>query len=55
MDVTGGWRRLHDEKLYNLYPSPDIIIIKLVTSRMVGLAAREAHMEDIKNAYKISV
>jgi hypothetical protein len=24
-EVTGGWRKLHNEKLYNLYSSPNII------------------------------
>jgi hypothetical protein len=25
-DVTGEWRKLHNEELHNLYSSPDIII-----------------------------
>jgi hypothetical protein len=24
-EVTGGWKRLHDEELRNLYVSPDVI------------------------------
>jgi hypothetical protein len=24
-EVAGGWRRLHNEELHNLYTSPDII------------------------------
>jgi hypothetical protein len=24
-EVTGDWRKLHDEELHNLYSSPDII------------------------------
>jgi hypothetical protein len=27
-DVTGDWRKLHNEELHNLYSSPNIIIIK---------------------------
>jgi hypothetical protein len=23
-EVIGGWRKLHDEEIYNLYFSPDI-------------------------------
>jgi hypothetical protein len=26
-EVTEGWRKLHNEKLNNLYPSPNIIIM----------------------------
>jgi hypothetical protein len=32
-DVTGGWRKLHNEELHDLYSSPSIIrIIKLAKS-----------------------
>jgi hypothetical protein len=24
-DVTGGWRKLHNEELHNLYSSPSVI------------------------------
>jgi hypothetical protein len=24
-EVTGSWRKLHNEELHNLYPSPDMI------------------------------
>jgi hypothetical protein len=24
-EVTGGWRKLHNDELYSLYSSPDII------------------------------
>jgi hypothetical protein len=26
-EVTGGWRKLHNEKLHNLYSSPNIRLI----------------------------
>jgi hypothetical protein len=26
-EVTGGWRRLHNEELHNLYTSANIIIV----------------------------
>jgi hypothetical protein len=28
VEVAGGWRRLHNEELRNLYASPDIRMIK---------------------------
>jgi hypothetical protein len=36
-EVTGGWRKLHNEELHNLYSSPSIIrIIKLRRMRWAG-------------------
>jgi hypothetical protein len=32
-EVTGGWRKLHNEELHNLYSSP-IIIIMIKSRRM---------------------
>jgi hypothetical protein len=30
-EMTGGWRKLHNEKLHNLYSSPNII--RMIKSR----------------------
>jgi hypothetical protein len=39
--VTGEWRKLHNEELYNLYSSPDIIRqIKPRSMRWTGHVAR---------------
>jgi hypothetical protein len=39
--VTGGWRKLHNEELHNLYSSPSIIrIIKSKRMRWAGHMAR---------------
>jgi hypothetical protein len=39
--VTGGWRKLHNEELHNLYSSPSIIrIIKSSRMRWAGHVAR---------------
>jgi hypothetical protein len=27
-EMSGGWKRLHNEELYDLYNSPDIVVIK---------------------------
>jgi hypothetical protein len=27
-EVAGGWRRLHNEELHYLYPSPNIIMVR---------------------------
>jgi hypothetical protein len=40
-EVAGGWRRLHNEELHNLYDSPNIIrVIKSRKMRWTGHIAR---------------
>jgi hypothetical protein len=38
-EVTGGWRKLHDEELHNLYSSPSII--RMIKEDKMGRACRE--------------
>jgi hypothetical protein len=41
VEVIGGWRKLHNEELYDSYGSPSIIrLIKLRRMRWVGHVAR---------------
>jgi hypothetical protein len=52
-EVTGEWRKLHDEELRDLYSSPSIIrIIKSKRMRWAGLVAR---MGKKRNAYRLLV
>jgi predicted ABC-class ATPase len=52
-EVTGGWRKLHNEELDDLYSSPSIIrIIKSRRMRWVGHVAR---MGEKRNAYRLLV
>jgi hypothetical protein len=39
-EVTGGWRKLHNEELHNLYSSPSII--KMIESRRIRWAVHVA-------------
>jgi hypothetical protein len=50
--VTGGWSKLHNEELHNLYCSPGIIrLMKLRRMRWVGHVARMGK----RNAYSLLV
>jgi hypothetical protein len=52
-EVSGGWRKLHNEELHNLYSSQNIIrMIKSRRMRMVGHVARRG---DRRNSYRILV
>jgi hypothetical protein len=41
-EARGGWRKLHNEKLHNLYSSPSII--RMIKSRRVRWAGHVARM-----------
>lgn len=47
-EVAGGWREMHDEKLYKLYSSPNIWVIVL-RRRWMGYVKRlEIHKKCIR-------
>jgi hypothetical protein len=47
-DVTGDWRKLHNEELYYLYSSPNII--RLIKSRRMRWTGHVARIEETSNA-----
>jgi hypothetical protein len=47
-EVAGGWTRLHNEELHNLYTSPNII--RVITAR-VEWAGHVTCMGRMRNAY----
>jgi hypothetical protein len=52
-EITGGWRKLHNEELHNVYFPPTIIrMIKLRRMRWGGHIAR---MGADRNGYVVSV
>jgi hypothetical protein len=52
-EVTGGWRKLHNEELHGLYSSPSIVrVIKARRMRWVG---HVACIGEVRGAYNILV
>jgi hypothetical protein len=51
--VTGGWRKLHNEELHNLYSS--ISIIRVIKPRRMRWAAHMARMGEKRNMYRLLV
>jgi hypothetical protein len=49
-EITGDWRKLHNEELHNLCSSPSIIRIK---SRRMRWAGHVARMGEKRTAYRI--
>jgi hypothetical protein len=57
-EVTGEWRKLHNEELHNLYSSPDIIRqvkSSQVKSRRIRWAGHVARMGEERKVYKVLV
>jgi hypothetical protein len=49
-EMLGGWRKLHNGELRNLYSSPSII--RIIKSRRMRLAGLAALLGENRNAYK---
>jgi hypothetical protein len=52
-EITGGWRKLHNEELHTLYCSPSII--RMIMSKRMRWAGHVARMEEKRNACRIFV
>jgi hypothetical protein len=51
-EVTGGWRKLHNEELHDLYSLPSVIRIR---SSKMGWAGHVAQMREKRNPYRLLV
>ena len=52
-EVTGEWRRLHNEELNDLYSSPNIV--RAIKSRRMGWAGHVARMGSRRGVYWVLV
>ena len=50
-DENGEWRRLHNEELYSLYRSPNVV--RVIKSRRLRWAGHIARMEEGRSAFNI--
>jgi hypothetical protein len=50
-EVTGVWRKLHNEELRDLYSSPSII--RMIKSRRIRWSRCVARMGEKRNAYRL--
>jgi hypothetical protein len=52
-EVTGEWRKLHNEELHGLYSLPSII--RIIKSRRMRWAGHVARMGETKKTYRLLV
>jgi hypothetical protein len=52
-EVTGEWRRLHNEELNDLYLSPNIV--RMIKSRRMRWAGHVARMGEGRGTYRVLV
>jgi hypothetical protein len=52
-EMTGEWRKLHNEELRDFYSSPSII--RIIKSRRMRRAGHVARMREKRNAYRLLV
>jgi hypothetical protein len=52
-EVTGEWRKLHNEELHNLYTSPNIV--RVIKPRRMRWAGHVARMGEERGMYRVLV
>jgi hypothetical protein len=52
-EVTGKWRKLHNEELHDIYSSPNIV--RVIKSRRMRWAGHVARMGEERGVYKVLV
>jgi hypothetical protein len=52
-EVTREWRKLHNEELHDLYPSPTIV--QVIKSKRMRWTGRVTRMEERRGVYRVLV
>jgi hypothetical protein len=52
-EEDGSWRKLHNDELYSLYPSPNIV--RVIKSRRMRWAGHMACIEEGRGVYRVLV
>ena len=52
-EVTGEWRKLHNEELIDLYSLPNIV--RVVKSRRMRWAGHVARMGDVRSVHRVLI
>jgi hypothetical protein len=52
-EVTGEWRKLHNQEFHDLYSSPNIV--RVIKSRIMIWAGHVARMRDGRGVYRVLV
>jgi len=52
-EVTGEWRRLHNEELNDLYSSPNVV--RVIKSRRMRWSGHVARMDEERGVYRVLV
>jgi hypothetical protein len=53
LQITGEWRKLHNEELRDLYSSPTIVLV--IKSRKMRWAGHVARMGEERGVYRVLV
>jgi hypothetical protein len=52
-EEDGSWRKLHNDELHNLHPSPNIV--RVIKSRSMRWAGHVARMGERRGVYRVLV
>jgi hypothetical protein len=52
-EVTGGWRKVHNEELHGLHSSPSIV--RVIKARRMSWVGHVARMGEVRSSYNILV